>query len=233
MIHSRNCGIVRRGVHSEAAIVKRIVGVLSFSVDSVVIANVPHAVIRITTMAAIRIFIAVNALLLRKFDGFPRLDEVITFNSSHGRESPAGATLALVLNRLHRSKFNPVDRFRKVINGEVTPLIRFGHGFLTFFRDTEEVRFLLCSPVGELVVSNATRYISFRVERLDESLGLSEKVEAECVLISGFVALTVLGKVLNVSVLNVDSRVYCSRCGKILEHIFKFNSKSIYFMIEY
>ena len=51
-----------------------------------------------------------HKLLLREREEFACGDEVGTFNSTSGREGPAGAALTLILHRSDTALGNPVDR---------------------------------------------------------------------------------------------------------------------------
>lgn len=151
--------------------------------------SVAEAVSLPATTAALVFGHAINALLLRKLDALASLDEVSALHGSDGREAPAGAAPALILDGLHGAFLNPVDRSGQVgqIEADLVSIANRVRGIGT--EETGQSVPLIRGPIRELVVSDLMHVLLIRVPLLNELVYLGEQLLAELVLLLGCVGL--------------------------------------------
>lgn len=86
------------------------VRVLVFQGDTVGF-DIIKGVVHQTTVATVVLLGAINQSLFGEFNQFFLGDEVKSFQSTNGRESPARSALTLVFNMGNTAFFSPVHRF--------------------------------------------------------------------------------------------------------------------------
>lgn len=180
---------------SSASLVDSGVGVVSQGADAIVTFDVCEAPSLPATVAAIRLGVAIDALLLGELEELTVGKEPSTFNGGNGGESPAGTALGLVLNGVDGTGGSPVDGLGEVVSGDDDGVL--SGGFEAVSGGGSDVSFELgllgLSPVGEFVVSDG-----------GGGHGVAESVSGELVtdgnpvghsgleLLNGSVALSVL-----------------------------------------
>jgi hypothetical protein len=129
-------------------------------------------------------------LRLRQFKESVGFDEVSTFQSSYGRESPAGTALSLVLNWVNSSLLSPVD-----LSGfdgvDLLNLKSFGG----VGNSSHHLVGLILSHGGEHVVSNNKGVLWIGVDLFVIDISLGEEGHSEGVLFLGSVGESVCGNV--------------------------------------
>ena len=92
------------------------VGVVLLRAETTVGNDVLESVVHQTTVATVRLGIAIDELLLRKVVEGTGLDGNDTFDGSDGRESPAGTAGTLVLDGVDGSLLSPIDGLGEVLD---------------------------------------------------------------------------------------------------------------------
>merc|ERR1712168_1085231 len=109
-------------VRVSAVRLSHLVGVGLLSVDSTVLEDVLEGDVGVAAVAGVVVGVTVHQVLLGEGDEVARGNGVSALDSSDGGESPAGAALALVLDRGDSAIISPVHGQRGIDIGKVSSL---------------------------------------------------------------------------------------------------------------
>jgi hypothetical protein len=146
-----------------------------------------------TSIASTGLCIAIDKVRFGKLDKVVSLEEMGTFKSSGGGESPAWSALSLVLDWVNGSISSPVNGISiwdRSLDGDLLQV-----SSVEVLASSEPLASLTLSHGREHVVSSNPGVLWVGVDVLDDGLSLDEKVKSELVLLVGGVTQSLLGHV--------------------------------------